>query len=86
MIFSRSSAAIWWVSLSESLEREVRILCFSSIMARWDEREEDGDFAGGVVIEVWAWDFEGFEDLGAWELIVLNAKLKPDSILLQRNR
>lgn len=29
------------MSLSESLEREVKILCLSSIMARWDEREED---------------------------------------------
>lgn len=38
-----SSTAIWWVSRSESLEREVRMRCFSSTMARWEEREGDGD-------------------------------------------
>lgn len=65
MIFSRSSTAIWWVSLSESLDREVRILCLSSIIARCDDKEDVDDLDGGV----WLLGFEGFEDLGAWEPI-----------------
>ena len=47
MIFSMSSMAIWWVSRSESLEIAVRILCLSSTMARWDDREETEDLDVG---------------------------------------
>lgn len=65
MIFSRSSTAIWWVSRSESLEREVRIRDLSSTMARWEERDEEEEEEGLVVV----WDDgdlecldEGFEE------------------------
>ena len=34
MEVSRSSTTIWWVSLSVSLERDVKILCLISTMAR----------------------------------------------------
>jgi hypothetical protein len=55
--------AIWWVSRSESLEREVRIFCLSSTIARWEEMEED--------LVVWFVGFVGFVlDLGSWEDIV----------------
>lgn len=67
MIFSRSSTAIWWVSLSESLEIDVRILCFSSIMAKWvesDEDEDDDDDLEGGADDDWFVVFEGFDDLG----------------------
>lgn len=73
MIFSRSSTAIWWVSRSESLERDVRILCLSSIMARWDEREDEEDLEG-VVVDVfeddWFGGFESLEGFVACKLIV----------------
>ena len=36
MILSKSSTAIWWVSRSESLEREERIFCLSSCIAKWE--------------------------------------------------
>lgn len=39
---SSSSMAIWWVSLSESLESEMRIFCFNSTIAKCEEREDDG--------------------------------------------
>lgn len=67
MVDWRSSMAIWWVSRSDSFEREVRIFCFSSTIARWEETDED--------LENWFGDFMGFEeeeeDLGSWELIVI---------------
>lgn len=47
IIFSRSSMAICWVSRSASLERAVRILCLSSTMARWEDREEAEDLDVG---------------------------------------
>lgn len=34
MMVSRSVMAIWWVSRSESLESEFKILCLSSTVAR----------------------------------------------------
>lgn len=46
MVFSRSSTAIWCVSRSESFERDVKILCLNSIMARWVERDEEEDLDG----------------------------------------
>lgn len=73
MIVSSSSMAIWWVSLSESLERELRIRCFSSTMAKWDEREDevapaiadDDDGGLGVVVDDgWVVSLVGFADLG----------------------
>lgn len=33
------------MSRSESLEIELRIRCFSSTIARWDERDDDGGTA-----------------------------------------
>lgn len=46
MVFSRSSTAIWWVSLSESLEREVKILCLSSTICKWVDTDEDLEGVG----------------------------------------
>lgn len=63
MVFSRSSTAIWCVSRSESLDKEVRILCLSSTIARWDESEEDEDEdldEGDGVGFVWFWGFGCF--------------------------
>lgn len=53
--------------MSDSLEMDVRILCFSSIMAKWvesDEDEEDEDDLDGGADDDWVVGFEGFEDLG----------------------
>lgn len=50
MVFWRSSTAIWWVSRSESLEREVRIRCLSSTIARCEDRE---DLVEGGGVRVW---------------------------------
>lgn len=72
MILLRSSRAMWWVSLSDNLERQVRILCLSSIIAKWEESEEDldeeEDGGGGVWFVV-----VGFDDFGAcdWEPIII---------------
>lgn len=41
IIFSRSSTAIWWVSRSDSLDNDPRILCLSSTVARWEDNEEE---------------------------------------------
>ena len=74
MVFSRSSIAIWCVSRSESLEMEVRILCLSSTIARWEDREEeeDDDDDEGVLVDeccgVVVGFVVGFECF--WELIV----------------
>ena len=50
MIFSRSSTAIWCVSRSESFDKEVMILCLSSIMAKCEDREDEDEdvFEDGV--------------------------------------
>lgn len=49
------------MSLSESFEREVRILCFSSTIARCDDTDEDLVEGGGVGVGVvWLWGFEFF--------------------------
>jgi hypothetical protein len=50
----RSSMAIWWVSRSESLAREVRIFYLSSTIARREDTYED--------LEDWAESFAGFEE------------------------
>ncbi|KAK3219039.1 hypothetical protein Dsin_013009 [Dipteronia sinensis] len=43
IVFSRSSMAIWWVSRLVNFDRDVKILCLSSTIARCDDREEDLD-------------------------------------------
>lgn len=70
-VFSRSCTAMWWVSLSESFEREVRIFCLSSIVARWEEEEREIDFWRFGV-----WDLAAFVDLG----------FAGDDILMQKYR
>lgn len=77
MIFSRSSTAIWYVSRSESFEREVRILCFSSTMAKWVEREEETEeeedfeeeFGGCCGWDVGAFEVDGFGGFVGFELL-----------------
>jgi hypothetical protein len=65
--------AIWWVSRSESLAREVRIFCLSSTIARREDTDED--------LEDWVESFAGFEDdFGFWELIVLRGCLCAESV------
>lgn len=79
MIFSRSSTAIWCVSRSESLDKEVMILCLSSIMAKCEDREDEvfEDVGEGVdggfldfkdlvvaIVVVVIKDFLSWEDLG----------------------
>lgn len=64
------------MSRSESLEIALRIRCFSSTIARWDEREDDGG-GGGVVIDDgtlerddgWLDNLLNLVDLGPWEPI-----------------
>lgn len=58
------------MSRSESLEIELRIRCFSSTIARWDERDDGGGTAGadaddGVLDrdDGWLDDLENFVDL-----------------------
>jgi hypothetical protein len=46
------------VSLSDSFEREVRILCFSSTIARWEDTEEDLEDVGVCVDGVWVWEWD----------------------------
>lgn len=67
MIFSRSSTAIWWVSRSASLDREVSIRCFNSTIAKWDESEDEEEAEDDLDGAVWFGGFEGFVDL--WALI-----------------
>lgn len=62
IVFSRSSSAIWCVSRSESFEREVKIFCFSSTIAKWEDSDED--LEDGVD---WVWGFVFFI-LGGCEL------------------
>ena len=74
VIFSRSSTAIRWVSRSESFEREVRIRCFISTIARWDDTENDDDDdedldGGGWFDGFCGGGFVGFVELILWELI-----------------
>lgn len=56
IVFSRSSRAIWCVSLSESFEREVKIFCLSSTIAKWEESDEDLEEVGWV----WVWSLVFF--------------------------
>lgn len=72
MMVSSSSMAIWWVSLSESFERELRIRCFNSTIAKCEDKDDDDDNGGGgaedcdVDADVvgGAVDFVDLEDLG----------------------
>lgn len=60
------------MSLSESFERELRILCFSSTIAKCvdsdddvdDDCNDDDDCAVAAVVVVVEMGFVGFEDLG----------------------